>query len=317
MRSLGSFSPVRAIGGTMRLGAAFAVLGLALPAHAAVTISSSATSNMTCANGVCAPTASDAVLNVTDLENLLASADVEVTTTGSGVQAEDIVVKAALTWSASNALTLDAYRSVFVEKPVSVDGNGGVAVNFNTGDGSRDLYFGKKGNVTFADLSSGLTINGSSYTLENTVKGLAAAIADNPSGNFAFASSYNAEPDGTYTAIPIPTQFPGTFEGLGNQISKLRISSNGGGGGGLFRSLEQGSVIRDFALAAVHVKADSDAGGLASYSAGQILHCHVTGNIKGTQTPTGGEVGGLVGINDIGTIADSSSGATVSGAAKS
>src|SRR5215469_15471355 len=40
---------------------------------AAVTISTASTQNMTCANSICAPTATDAVLNVADLEKLLAS----------------------------------------------------------------------------------------------------------------------------------------------------------------------------------------------------------------------------------------------------
>src|SRR5579863_10017482 len=73
--------------------ALFGALCLALPAHAAVTISSAATSNMTCASGICAPTATDAVLNVGDLEAMLSSGSAEVTTTGSGsVQADNIEV---------------------------------------------------------------------------------------------------------------------------------------------------------------------------------------------------------------------------------
>src|SRR5439155_22298305 len=64
-------------------------------AQAAVTISTGGTQNMSCSGGVCAPTSSDAVLNVTDLESLLAVGNVKVTTTGSGVQATDIVVNGA------------------------------------------------------------------------------------------------------------------------------------------------------------------------------------------------------------------------------
>jgi hypothetical protein len=52
-------------------------------------ISTAATQNMSCASGVCAPTASDAVPNVGDLESLLASGNVEVTTTGSEVEAAE------------------------------------------------------------------------------------------------------------------------------------------------------------------------------------------------------------------------------------
>src|SRR5580700_9177352 len=85
-----------------------AVAGSALftgAAQADVTISSAATENMTCSGGVCAPTATDAVLNVGDLENLLAAGGVTVTTTGSGVQADNLDVNAALSWSSTATLT--------------------------------------------------------------------------------------------------------------------------------------------------------------------------------------------------------------------
>jgi hypothetical protein len=68
-------------------------------AHADVTISSDQTQNMSCSAGVCMPTATSAVLNVGDLATLLASGNVEVTTTGSGVEANNIGVEAPLTWA--------------------------------------------------------------------------------------------------------------------------------------------------------------------------------------------------------------------------
>src|SRR5579863_1302147 len=78
-------------------GLAAAIVCVATVAHADVTISAAATQNMNCAAGVCTPTAADAVLNVGDLETLLASGNVNVTTTGSGVQAKDMRVLAAAT----------------------------------------------------------------------------------------------------------------------------------------------------------------------------------------------------------------------------
>src|SRR5947207_2044909 len=80
------------------------LLGQGRDALADLTISSQQTSNVSCANGVCAPTASKATLNVSDLQNLLAAGNVTVTTTGSGVQAHDLVLKASLTWSSASAL---------------------------------------------------------------------------------------------------------------------------------------------------------------------------------------------------------------------
>src|SRR5689334_221156 len=94
--------------------AALVTIAVSAPANAAVTISSAPTQNMTCSSGVCAPTSADAVLNVTDLESLLASGNVTVTTTGAGVQANDIHIDAGLSWSNSAALALDAYDSVTI-----------------------------------------------------------------------------------------------------------------------------------------------------------------------------------------------------------
>ena len=86
------------------------VLCMAPAAHAAVTISSAATSNMSCTGGVCSPTAKNAVLNVGDLTTMLASGSVSVNTgTGSlPAQVEDIIVAATFNWGSANALTLDA-----------------------------------------------------------------------------------------------------------------------------------------------------------------------------------------------------------------
>jgi hypothetical protein len=83
-----------------------------------------------------------------------------------------------------------------------------------TNDGGRNGYFGfrRKSHVSFANLSSALTINGASYTLEGVIKSLASAISANPSGDFALASNYDASVDGTYTTSPIQTDLTGVFE---------------------------------------------------------------------------------------------------------
>ena len=85
---------------------------------------------MSCDAGVCSPTASNAVLNVNDLTDMLASGDVKVTT-GSG--ATNIVVKDALGWTSTSRLTLDAIQSVEIDKPVMVTGTGAVTITTNDG----------------------------------------------------------------------------------------------------------------------------------------------------------------------------------------
>jgi hypothetical protein len=305
---------IRALrGGTSVFMLASAML-VSASAHAAVTISTGATQNMSCSNGVCSPTAADAVLNVSDLGNLLASGNVTVTTTSSGVQAKDIVVKAALSWSSTGMLGLDAYRSITVDQPVSLQGLSGLTLTTNDGSKNGELSFGRKGNVTFANLSSSLTINGASYMLVNAVHGLASAIAANPSGDYALAQRYDAKQDGTYTQSPVTTSFSGTFEGLGNEISHLTITSQDDSVG--FFSVNAGT-IRDFGLVDLRLSAMKLGGGLASGNEGNIFQCHVSGKIviTGFFKRSGAFGGGMAGLN-LGSIRDSFSTADVRGGRK-
>src|ERR1700733_15238958 len=77
----GSSGECRIIGNDMRTNLQRAILGSLLgatflagvPAEAAVVVSTKPTAHMSCTSGVCTATAANAVLNVTDLENLLAA----------------------------------------------------------------------------------------------------------------------------------------------------------------------------------------------------------------------------------------------------
>ena len=299
---------------TLRIAASVGVLAtlvFAGAAHASVTISSDTTQNMSCANGVCAPTGKDAVLNVGDLENLLATESVEVTTTGSGVQADNIVVHAALAWSTSSAFSLDAQRSIEIERPVSVQALSALTLTTNGGStrGRGTLSFGAKGNVAFANLSSSLTINGSEYTLVSTVKGLASAVANNPSGEYALAASYDAKQDGTYTSPPVSTTFTGALEGLGNTFENLTVDGDSEDGAALFYRVHLGGVLADIGLTNVQIESSFATAALANYNDGTVAGAYATGKVGGEK---GGYAGGLIASNH-GTIRDSWSSAATRG----
>jgi hypothetical protein len=279
-------------------------------AQAAVTISSQPTQNMTCASGICAPTAKDAVLNVGDLEMLLASGNVTVTTTGTGVQAGDIDIKSALSWSSAGMLSLTASKSVTIDKPISIAGLSGLTIQ--TGGKNGVFSFGTKGNVTFANLSSQLVINGATYTLVGDLKTLASDIAANPGGNFALANNYDASQGGSYS---VATTFTGTFEGLGNVISNLFPGANGDNRGetivnvGLFAQVGAEGVVKDIGLTNVSIsivkqKGVHDlvyAGTLVGTNSGTVLSSYATGTIT---DKLGAYDGGLVSQN-YGTIENS------------
>ncbi|MGH6889504.1 MAG: GLUG motif-containing protein [Rhizomicrobium sp.] len=302
---------------TVRRGSNFAALIVAAliapAAQAAVTISSATTQNMSCSNDVCTPTAAKAVLNAGDLETLLASGSVEVTTTGTGVQAKDITIKAPLTWSSGSVLTLDAHKSIAVDRPISIAGLASLVLNTNDGGRKRSYIFGKNGNVSFANLSSRLTINGVSYTLVDDLKTLASDIAANPSGNFALANNYDASQGGSYS---VTTTFTGTFEGLGNVISNFAWEGTSGNIG-LFAEVGIGGNLRDIGLINANLggynqkaKTNPYIGTLAGFNFGTVLFSYATGTVVDKR---GSSAGGLVGVNE-GTIRNSHAAVAVSAA---
>jgi hypothetical protein len=299
------------------LGGIVAAVCLAPAAHGAVTISSAATSNMSCTSGVCSPAAATAVLNVGDLTTMLASGNVTVNTgTGSlAAQVEDIVVAAGFNWTSANALTLDAYRSVTVTAPVADNGSGAVSLVTNDGGSGGYLLFVSGGSLSFLGTANSLSINGAAYTLESTIADLAAAIRHKASGYYALSASYDAGRDRTYKAPPIKTKFKGTFTGLGNTISNLKITCKNTETG-LFAYVDTNGSINSLSVAGASIKAldsaersGSVAGVIAAANFGSVFNSFATGSIHATFSQYPVLVGGLVGSN-LGSIFDSAASTT-------
>lgn len=273
-----------------------AVLICSSAAHAAVTISDKPTSNMNCTGGVCSPTAKKANLNVTDLANMLASGDTKVV---ADTAARDIDFKAPLSWTSTSRLTLDSYRSIVFQQPVTVAGSGGMTIATNDGGSDGDFWFEKKGHIEFWDLQSVLTVNGSDYTLLNSPGQLSGDITANPYGLYALAASYSAKKDGTYSHSPISASFSGSFEGLGNTISDLKIDSSDSQVG-FFGNLDCcNGVVRDLNLTHVTIKADGKMaaiGGLAGSDGGIGIE-RVNVSVK-IATPHAEVAGGIVGSHE-------------------
>lgn len=304
----------RQIHGTM-LRVLFSASALvASGAQASVTISLGKTEHMVCSAGTCAPTAAKAVLNASDLETLLASGSAKVTTTGSGVQANDIVISAPLSWSTASGLALDAYRALKINMAVTVGGVASLTILTNDGGSGGSLSFGAKGNVAFQNLSSGLSINGTAYSLVGTISTLAAAIANEPGGNFALAANYDASADGTYASSPIPTTFTGQFEGLGNSIANLSINAPNGGAIGLFTEVDAPGRISDARLIRFTIQATdaSLAGGLVAANNGTLSGDFADGKIIAS-SDSSTSFGILAGINAGGTISNSHSSGSLRG----
>ncbi len=323
-----------------RSGLAIAGISLLTPlaaqaATSALLISSGATTDVTCLNGTCKATASDAVLNVGELQTLLASGNVTVTT---GSATDDIKITAALSWAAGSTLALDARHSIVIDAPVADDGPGALSLKTNDGGSGGLLSFGAKGNVTFSGLANGLTIDGKKYELVDSVASLASAERKNPKGFYALAKSYDAEKDGTYSFSPVSLTFFGTFEGLGNTISNLSITDTFPGDTvalfafsagtiadfglidvkiiGPFGSTSQTpapvvggvAVTNNFEMRGVFVSGEISAGDFAAIGAlvgvndAAMTNCHSTADVKGGNNSW---AGGLAGSNNGGAITDS------------
>jgi hypothetical protein len=289
----------------------FSILGLlallaGTQASADVTISHYATKRMSCSAGVCTPTAATANLNVGDLQTMLAASSVTVK---SSAAAPDIRVTDALTWASTSTLALDAYRSVAISKAVSITGTAGLTVTTNDGGTGGSLSFPTMGRAIFWDLGSSLTINGAGYTLVGDIATLASDVAANRSGNYALAANYDASADGDYTNSPVKTPFSGSFEGLGNTISKLSVRASGKSIEDLGFFSQTFGPVSDLHLTHLSIqerwaRSEIALGGIAGESYGAILGDTVSGNVPSLTATFGG---GLVGFLHAGAVVRNSS----------
>jgi hypothetical protein len=269
---------------------------------------------MSCSDGQCTPTAADAVLNVGDLSGMLQISDVTVRSTDV---APDIEIAAAASWNLNHRLTLDAYRSIAINRRLKLAGaSAGLTLTTNDGGAGGDFWFGETGSLDVGSVSASLVINGQPYTLVSNLAGLAAAIAKKPRGLYALSRDYDAGQDNTYSHSPINVDFSGTFEGLGHTVSNLSIwlTDKYSPLVGLFVAIKRHGVVRDLRLKDAKILSDIPdfqvAGTLAGENDGTILQCSATGSVNSNYALTGG---GLAGVSD-GAIVRSFADVTVEGA---
>ena len=280
-----------------------------LTSRADVVVSTASTSNMVCSGGVCTPTARKAVLNITDLANMLAGGDVTIR---SSALSQDINFAAPLSWTSSQRLVLDAYHSIHFEKPIVVAGSGALTIETNDGGNGGDYQFSGKGHVEFWDMDSSLSINGQSYALVRSIRELVRLAKRNSQPYMALVKTLNLG-NTTYSRSPIPN-LEATLEGLGNTIRNLKISDavNGDvvgftgnfGGAGLH-------TIRDINLMSVNIAASGGSqkvGAIAGQGGGIIQNIHVSGSINADSTFD--TVGGLTGSTG-GAVAGSQADITI------
>jgi len=295
--------------------AALTLASAPVVAGADVVISSDPTQNMTCASGVCTPTAKRAFLNFTDLATLLGAGDTTVQSqyikNGHVRNAGPIEINAALSWASTSKLTLSS--DVYVSAPMTVMGTGSLTIG-------KTLTLQNASSISFWDLSSGFSVANTPFMLVGDVSTLAADIASaQGKGAYALANDYDAVGD-NFPKAPI-SKFAGQLIGLGHSIANLKIIAGSKGCEGLIA--ENHGTLRDIGLKAVTVTAtvQTNVGALVGCNYGTIYNSSVDGSISGSNTAnvggiagaslegslnlvranvsvSGGQVGGIVGEND-------------------
>jgi hypothetical protein len=265
----------------------------ASPANAAVVISSGATSHMTCASGVCTPTAKNAVLNAGDLQTMLATSDVSVNT---GAGALSIAISSPLTWASTSRLTLNGTQGVAIRASVVVEGTGGLTL----AGGALNFYPG--GSIAFWDNTSSLVIAGNAYTLVSDLATLASDVESNPNGLIALAKDVDASGSSFSDAV-VTTTLTGTFEGLGHTISNLSFSAFDPFVIGLFAQVS--GTVRDIAVGNGTIDCDPEdtaavqVGFIAGENGGTLKNVSASGTIDCIR---GRDVGGIAGDNDASAV---------------
>jgi hypothetical protein len=224
---------------------------------------------------------------------MLASGDVQVK---SGSRAKDIKINAALSWTSSNQLTLDSYRSIAFDKPVVVAGSGTVAITTNDGGSDGDFSFNGKGHIEFWDLSSEPIVNGQRYALAGNLAKLVKLARHSPF--IALANTINASRQ-SFTTSPIGS-INGTIEGFGNAISNFHLVDTTPSDVcvGMVGCTDPGSspIFRDIEMKAANVtgtQTGQQVGALAGANYGLMIGCSVSGEV--TATGQRGNAGGLAG----------------------
>jgi filamentous hemagglutinin family protein len=234
------------------------------------------------------------------------------TASGAGNQASglgDINVDSAISWNTAATLTLSAFNNVNVNAAITASGPGMVAIVYGnnlggTSSASAALNFAPSsaptpGGIQFTGAGGALSINAISYTLINS---MAALQNIGLTGDYALATNLNATGVTGFTPIGVDTPFTGIFNGLGNAISNLAITS-AAGNVGLFGQVGAAGVITSVGLVGASITATStaSAGLLAGVNQGAIANSYATGFVS---APADSVVGGLVGNNQ-GSIASS------------
>jgi filamentous hemagglutinin family protein len=246
-----------------------------------------------------------------------------VTIRSVGAESEgDISVSDAVAWSASTNLTLDAARNIDIASSLTATGD---SANLALQFGGDYVFKNAASAISLTGPNAGLTINGQSYQLINTIAELA-VLADNPdaiaSGFYALNSDIDA--GSRVFGGPVIYTLSGTLAGMGHSIRNLTIADDSREKDLAFiGTATDTAVIRDLTLLNTNIlvgqafpEAVGAAAALVVTNQGLISNSYAYGGYVSGYLNVGGLVAGNYGsIINSGTDISVSGRATVGGLA--
>src|SRR5262245_58649087 len=271
-------------------------------------------------------------MTVAALQSALAGGNV-VLSTGAGGGNGDIRVADAVSWSSSNALTLNAYRNITIN--AGLTNTGGAAVTLradSTGTGVGRVSFGSGAQISTAgavsifynptlptcecgskyenphdytsNVTGGATLT--AYMLVNTFADLQAVGTSTTTlgGTYALGRDINADNMAPIGSVGSP--FTGLLDGQGRIISNAIIAPTASGVDniGLFGAIGVTGTVRNLTLDQFQVSANPNVTGLGQFvgvlvgqNAGTISNVNVTNSTVNGLNMAGVITGGLVGQN--------------------
>ncbi|WP_080402704.1 filamentous hemagglutinin N-terminal domain-containing protein [Burkholderia ubonensis] len=280
--------------------------------------------------------------------SLNAGTSVNLQTTGANGQSGDIVVASNLRWTRGASLTLGAYRTLTVDKGVTIGNqgsgnltlradataidNGGSVINNGTVDWSKSTgivsaLYDMNGRYTpgtlignaawSAPLYSGLVTQLTAYKLINSLDDINNLAGPDPSkfaANYALGKDIDA--GGGYAGIDTHLNggafaFTGQFDGMDHTISNVWLPE------GFFSTIGKTGVVRNLGITNASASGSFDFGPiglLAQDNQGLVANVFTSGGVVGIGGGPGifdaPPTGGLVGTNE-GTIERAGSSAAV------
>jgi len=239
------------------------------------------------------------------------------------VSAGSIYLNSAARWNTDTVLTLNAFKDIYINAPLTAEGAAaGLVLTYGNDYHIRTpaSYAGAsasaesfpvataaepgRGSITLSGANATLTINGNAYVLIRSMADLEALDSQTAvTGYYAIAQDIVIPSDSSRYASSVITSFGGVLTGLGHTIDGFKGTSTGGANAfGLIGETVNGSVVRDLGLTNVDILSDATAtGALVGSSTGTdsaFENVYATGTI----TATGAMAGGLIGMTAGGTI---------------